>query len=212
MAVDYIRYDILAQEALRGLVRTVLADTAAKGLPGDHHFFITFETGAEGVRVSPRLRQQHPINMTIVLQHQFWDLAVTDEAFEVGLSFNGIPEKLRIPWGAITDFVDPSVEFGLKFAVVGEADKATGEETGAGASPTAATGATLGETPRPPARHEARPEASAGQAQGPVQGPVQVPAHAPAQPPVPAPAAVEPPPDKPDGGAEVVRLDRFRKK
>jgi uncharacterized protein len=198
MAVDYIRYDILAQEALRGLVRTVLADTAAKGLPGDHHFFITFETGAEGVRLSPRLRSQHPINMTIVLQHQFWDLSVTEEAFEVGLSFNGIPEKLRIPWGAITDFVDPSVEFGLKFAVVGEANKATDEQAG---TPAAATGATLGETPRPPARHEA-PVASAGQNQGP----------APAQP--PAPAAIEPSasPNKPDTGAEVVRLDRFRKK
>jgi uncharacterized protein len=208
MAVDYIRYDILAQEALRGLVRTVLADTAAKGLPGDHHFFITFETGAEGVRLSPRLRSQHPINMTIVLQHQFWDLSVSEEAFEVGLSFNGIPEKLRIPWGAITDFVDPSVEFGLKFAVVGEADKATDEQ--APVTPATATGATLGETPRPPARHEARPVASAGQDQGPAQAPAQ----APAQPPAPAPAGLEPPvsPNKPDGGAEVVRLDRFRKK
>ena len=118
MTVDYIRYDILAQEALRGLVRTVLADAAAKGLPGDHHFFITFDTTAEGVRLSQRLRAQHPINMTIGLQHQFWDLTVNDEAFEVGLSFNGIPEVLRVPWSAITDFVDPSVEFGLKFAVM----------------------------------------------------------------------------------------------
>src|ERR1700758_626546 len=131
MAVDYIRYDILAQEALRGLVRTVLADAAEKGLRGDHHFFITFDTTAAGVRLSQRLRAQHPINMTIVLQHQFWDLKVNDEAFEVGLSFNGIPEVLRVPWAAITDFVDPSVEFGLKFAVVGEADKATDEQTGA---------------------------------------------------------------------------------
>jgi uncharacterized protein len=198
MATDYIRYDILAQEALRGLVRTVLADTASKGLPGEHHFFITFETGAEGVRISPRLRAQHPINMTIVLQHQFWDLSVTDEAFEVGLSFNGIPEMLRIPWSAITDFVDPSVEFALKFAVVGEGDKAVVEQSNAPTSSPAATGAKIGETPRPPARHETRAVAPPEQAQVPAS--------------LEQPAPVDEQPDKPEGGGEVVRLDRFRKK
>jgi uncharacterized protein len=198
MATDYIRYDILAQEALRGLVRTVLADAAAKGLPGEHHFFITFETGAEGVRISPRLHAQHPINMTIVLQHQFWDLTVTDEGFEVGLSFNGIPEMLRVPWSAITDFVDPSVEFGLKFSVIGEGEKARNEQTNAQAVPPAATGAKIGETPRPPARHEPRSVASAEQAEMPAS---------------PEPSAAEDTqPDKPEGGGEVVRLDRFRKK
>jgi uncharacterized protein len=198
MATDYIRYDILAQEALRGLVRTVLADTAAKGLPGEHHFFITFETGAEGVRISPRLRAQHPINMTIVLQHQFWDLTVTDEGFEVGLSFNSIPELLRVPWSAITDFVDPSVEFGLKFAVIGEGEKSGNEQTNAQVPAPAATGAKIGETPRPPAHHEPRSVVSAEQAQTPES-------LAP-----PAPQDIEP--DKPEGGGEVVRLDRFRKK
>jgi uncharacterized protein len=196
MAIDYIRYDILAQEALRGLVRTVLADTAAKGLPGEHHFFITFDTSVEGVRISPRLRAQHPITMTIVLQHQFWDLTVTDEAFEVGLSFNGIPEMLRVPWAAITDFVDPSVEFGLKFAVIGEAEKSAGETTALPSPAGGSTGAKIGETPRLPAQHDVRP--TAGSEQGP-----QVSRD------VPHPQDT---PDKPEGGGEVVRLDRFRKK
>ena len=208
MAIDYIRYDILAQEALRGLVRTVLADAATKGLPGEHHFFITFETGAEGVRISPRLRNQHPISMTIVLQHQFWDLTVTEEAFEVGLSFNGIPEMLRIPWTAITDFVDPSVEFGLKFAVINEADKA-GETSSAPSAGAVPTGAKIGETPRIPApRQEARQETR--QETRNERRPTAVPDQAP-------PANAEPSdapdhPDKPEGGGEVVRLDRFRKK
>ena len=195
MTVDYIRYDILAQEALRGLVRTVLADAAAKGLPGDHHFFITFDTNAEGVRLSPRLRGQHPINMTIVLQHQFWDLSVNDEAFEVGLSFNGIPEMLRIPWSAITDFVDPSVEFGLKFAVVAEGEKT--ETPRIPSAGPASTGAKIGETPRLPARHEARPATGSEQAAPPEAEAIE-------------PQDTEP--DKPEGGGEVVRLDRFRKK
>src|ERR1700676_5459948 len=104
MATDHIRYDILAQAALRDVVRTVLADAAKKGLPGEHHFKITFATAAPGVRMSERVRAQYRQSMTIVLQHQFWDLAVRDEAFEVGLSFGGIPEKLTIPFEAITGF------------------------------------------------------------------------------------------------------------
>ena len=136
MTVDYIRYDILAQEALRGMVRTVLTDTATKGLPGEHHFFITFDTRAEGVRLSPRLLAEHPADMTIVLQHQFWDLTVTDAGFEVGLSFNGIPENLAVPWSAITDFVDPSVQFALKFAMIAEPEKETDAITQQPSSPT----------------------------------------------------------------------------
>ena len=91
MAVDYIRYDILAQDALRGVVRTVLMDAAKKGLPGDHHFYITFDTRADGVRLSQRMLAQYPEEMTVVLQHQFWDLVVSEEDFEVGLSFGGVP-------------------------------------------------------------------------------------------------------------------------
>src|SRR5271169_6566790 len=110
MPVDHIRYDILAQEALRGVVRTVLADAAKKGLPGEHHFKISFNTKAPGVRLSDRTRAQYPEAMTIVLQHQFWDLVVTDDAFEVGLSFGGVPERLKVPFDAVTAFYDPAVE------------------------------------------------------------------------------------------------------
>src|SRR5215510_6849903 len=120
MAVDHIRYDILAQEALRGVVHTVLMDTAKNGLPGDHHFYITFDTRADGVRLPPRLLAQFPEVMTIVLQHQFWDLIVSDTGFEVGMSFGGIPERLAVTFAAITEFVDPSVPFGVKFEPVAE--------------------------------------------------------------------------------------------
>src|SRR5262245_32671490 len=107
MAVDHIRYDVLTQEALRGVVRQVLVDAAKKGLPGEHHFFITFATQAPGVRLSARMREQYPEEMTIVLQHQFWDLKVTDSHFEVGLSFGSVPENLLVPFEAIKSFFDP---------------------------------------------------------------------------------------------------------
>ena len=192
---DHIRYDILAQNALRGVVRMVMADAAKKGLLGEHHFKISFDTTAPGVKLSSRLREQYPQEMTIVLQHQFWDLEVSEEAFEVGLSFSGIPERLRVPFDAIIGFFDPSVEFGLQFAIVVEA-----EEDG----------------------HESAPEAK-------VKPPVPVKAAESKPPARPAagPRAVPSPPtqdEEPDGdgdkprkggkstGAEVVRLDRFRKK
>ena len=124
MAVDYIRYDILAQDALRGVVRTVLIDAAKKGLPGDHHFYITFDTRADGVRLSERMLGQYPEEMTVVLQHQFWDLLVNEDGFEVGLSFKGVPERLGVPFAAIKGFFDPSVQFGLKFEAVTEAAEA----------------------------------------------------------------------------------------
>src|SRR5438132_6470433 len=115
MAVDHIRYDILAQDALRGLVRKVLMDTAKNGLPGEHHFYISFDTRADGVRLSPRMRAQYPEEMTVVLQHQFWDLEVTESGFEVGVSFGGIPERVAVPFAAVKGFFDPSVQFGLQF-------------------------------------------------------------------------------------------------
>jgi len=114
MAQDHIRYDILTQEALRGVVRKVLAEVARTGLPGEHHFFISFITKAPGVRVSQRLLDQYPNDMTIVLQNQFWDLKVNEAAFEVGLSFDDKPETLVIPFTAIKGFFDPSVQFGLQ--------------------------------------------------------------------------------------------------
>src|SRR5918995_5468627 len=118
MAVDHIRYDLLAQEALRGVIARVLADVAKNGFPGDHHLYITFDTRAAEVRISPRLHEIYPEDMTIVLQHQFWDLTVTEDGFEVGLSFKGVPERLAVPFAAIKGFFDPSVDFGLKFEAV----------------------------------------------------------------------------------------------
>jgi len=122
MPTDLIRYDLQVQDALRGVVRKVLADTARDGLPGDHHFYITFRTHAPGVRLSSRLREQYPDEMTIILQYQFWDLRVDDQSFEVGLHFKNIPEKLHIPFEAISGFYDPSVQFGLKFEDQSEGD------------------------------------------------------------------------------------------
>src|SRR5437667_12842624 len=115
MATDHIRYDVLARDALRGVLRRVLTDAAEHGLPGEHHFFITFLSTADGVKLSPRLLAQYPEEMTIILQHQFWDLVVTEDRFEVGLSFGGIPERLVVPFNAIKSFFDPSVQFRLQF-------------------------------------------------------------------------------------------------
>jgi len=201
MAVDHIRYDLLTQEALRGVLRTVLSDAAKNGLPGDHHFFVTFDTCAEGVRLSQRMRAQYPKEMTIVLQHQFWDLAISDDSFEVGLSFGGVPERLSIPFAAVKGFFDPSVEFGLQFEQIPVPDS--------GAKPEAV----------PAPRKSGDETANAP--------PVQMKPRrtTPAVPAVPTPAnpetvasddQSETPPEKPTdksvGGGEVVRLDRFRKK
>jgi uncharacterized protein len=185
MPTDYIRYDLLAQAALRGVLRTVLADVAKKGLPGDHHFKITFNTVAPGVRLSDRMRAQYPQAMTIVLQHQFWDLAVSDEAFEVGLSFGGVGERIAVPFAAVTAFFDPAVQFGLQFEAM--PDEAADE-------------------PQVAAKDTTKP-ADAGPAPA-----THLPAAAPGKsdtPPAPEPAPI--PPDG-SGGGEVVRLDRFRKK
>jgi len=115
MAEDLLRYDILIQDALRGAVKKILSEVGRTGLPGEHHFYIAFETTAPGVRISSRLKERYPQEMTIVLQHQFWDLAIGEHAFEVGLSFGGVPEKLLVPYSAIKGFFDPSVQFALEF-------------------------------------------------------------------------------------------------
>ena len=120
-----IPYDGIVQEALRAVVGRVLGQVVDGGgvLPGDHHFYITFKTGAPGVDIPTHLSQRFPDEMTIVLQNKFWDLVVGDEQFSVGLSFNQMPSKLVIPFSAITAFVDPAVDFGLQFqAVVAEDD------------------------------------------------------------------------------------------
>jgi uncharacterized protein len=173
MATDHIRYDVLARDALRGVLRRVLSDAATHGLPGEHHFFIAFLSSADGVKLSPRLLAQYPEEMTIILQHQFWDLVVTEERFEVGLSFGGVPERLVVPFSAIKSFFDPSVQFGLQF----EPAETAAESTGTSPPSPSAQAPTLPTTPPP------------------------------------TPVADNPEPqDKPSEGAEVVRLDRFRKK
>ncbi|HAT86491.1 MAG TPA: hypothetical protein DCS30_11425 [Rhizobiales bacterium] len=123
MSEDLIRYDILAQDALRGVVKKVLTEVSGTGLPGEHHFYITFNTQAPGVRISPRLLGKYPKDMTIVLQHQFWDMQTSETAVEIGLSFDGIPEKLYIPYTSIISFIDPSVHFSLQFEVEEEYDE-----------------------------------------------------------------------------------------
>ncbi|MFB0614165.1 SspB family protein [Aurantiacibacter poecillastricola] len=112
-----IPYDEIVQEALRAVVGRVLGSVERDGgtLPGNHHFYITFKTGAPGVNIPATLTERFPDEMTIVLQNKFWDLEVSDRAFSVGLSFNQVPSKLVIPFSAITAFVDPAVDFGLQF-------------------------------------------------------------------------------------------------
>ena len=112
-----MHYDELAQEALRGVIRKALEVAKNEGLPGEHHFYISFRTGAPGVIISDKLRSQYPEEMTIVLQHQFWDLDVREDGFSVVLTFNKIPETLVIPYSAVHAFFDPSVQFGLQFEV-----------------------------------------------------------------------------------------------
>ncbi len=172
MPEDHIRYDLLTQVALRGVVRTVLADAAKNGLPGEHHFKITFATGAPGVRLSERMRAQYPQTMTIVLQYQFWDLAVRDDAFDVGCSFGGVGERLTVPFEAVTAFFDPAVQFGFQFAT--EDEQAQETQTAGKTSEDAAS----------PAAQTQKADA------------------------LPAPEEKQ---DNPSG-AEVVSLDRFRKK
>lgn len=112
-----IPYDDVVQEALRAVVGRVLGEVSLNGLPGDHHFYITFKTKAPGVTIPPHLHERFPDEMTIVLQHKYWDLKVEAHHFEVGLSFSQIPSHLFIPYSAITAFVDPSVDFALQFHV-----------------------------------------------------------------------------------------------
>ena len=112
---DLLRYDRMVEAALRGVVREALARAASSGLPGSHHFYITFRTTFPGAVLPPSLMKQFPEDMTIVLEHQFWDLEVEETKFSVTLSFKGKPERLIVPFGAITGFTDPSVKFALQF-------------------------------------------------------------------------------------------------
>ncbi len=188
MAEDLIRYDILCQEALRGVMRKVLVEVARTGLPGNHHFFITFVTGAPGVRISSRLRERYPEQMTIVLQFQYWDLKVTDTGFEVGLSFSDVPERLEIPFSAVRGFYDPSVNFELEFDVKAEA------ATPISSAPAIRKPETVPAKATAPKKSEAKPKTD-----------------------TPKPTVVKAVPEKPKAGdatkgADVVSLDSFRKK
>src|ERR1700761_2523515 len=142
MATDLIRYDLLVQDALRSVVRKVLADSARNGLMGEHHFNIAFKTQAPGVVVPPAVKQRFPDEMSIILQHEFWDLVVTQDAFEVSLNFSRKPERLTVPFDSITGFTDPSVPFGFKLEPrISEMQALPAEEkpTSQGAAPTKPT-------------------------------------------------------------------------
>ncbi len=115
MAKDVFRYDKMVEAALRGVVREALSRAAEHGLPRPHHFYVTFRTGHPGVGIPDYLRSKYPQEMTIVLEHQFWELTVAEDAFAVTLSFQNRPERLTIPFVAVTAFADPSVKFGLQF-------------------------------------------------------------------------------------------------
>ncbi|PIP00630.1 conserved hypothetical protein [uncultured Pleomorphomonas sp.] len=199
MPKDMIRYDVLAQEAFRGLVKKVLAEVAHAGLPGEHHFYIIFDTRAPGVRISARLKERYPDEMTIVIQHQYWELVVGETSFEIGLSFSGVPEKLVVPFAAIRGFFDPSVEFAVQFPLVDESGNAADMP---GEGPLKAIGPAGGEpkvAPRPARAPAAKAPAKPAK-------PAAETAKAPEE------AKPEEKPDDEPKGPTVVSLDAFRKK
>lgn len=144
MAETYLGYDLMLQKALRGVVRETLSQIASRGILGNHHFLISFRTGQPGVDIPDYLRSRHPDEMTIVLQHQFSGLEVSDDAFSVSLSFNKVPAHLTIPFAAVTRFADPPANFGLQLVATeteGSAPVSAGaRETGLPAKPSAESG------------------------------------------------------------------------
>ncbi len=207
MPEDLIRYDIIIQDALRSAVKKILTEVARTGLPGEHHFYIAFDTTAPGVRISNRLRERYPQEMTVVLQHQFWDLVITEHTFEVGLSFGGVPERLLVPFSSIKGFFDPSVQFALEFEPGKTAEELPADVVAAGDAARTLTdvekltlanaedGADEDVTPIAAARAASDDEA-ASDADMETSG-----------------EEGETKPDaKPDTGADVVSLDAFRKK
>lgn len=231
-AESTIDYEVLAQNAMRGVVREVLMQAAKSGLPGNHHFYISFDTAASGVVLSKRLKDKYPHEMTIVLQHRFWDLSVSDDGFEVKLTFDGIPERLVVPFAAIRVFFDPSVRYGFQFE---DADaESDGSETAAqrfrsrgeraNGAPDAPLRSTAPKKPRVPRKSKIDKTKTAKS-----EKPTQPPANSttsqpePSQPaPAPQPAKLtvtpkvatdKPPQPQPEGGgAQIVSLDAFRKK
>ncbi len=147
MGKDLIGYNKLLDRGLRSVVREAIRVAAEKGWPGDHHAYISFKTTAPGVEVADFLRERYPDEMTIVLQHQFWDLAVDDDAFEVTLSFNKLGQRLRVPFAALTAYADPTASFSLQFHPTKKAAKRTGPRA-------------VGEAPEPPGKAGATPHAA----------------------------------------------------
>jgi uncharacterized protein len=205
---QHIDYEQLAQDALRGIVRQVLSRVAEAGLPGQHHFYVSFSTRAPGVALSPRIRERYPEEMTIVLQHRFWDLLVNEQRFEVKLTFDGIAEHLVVPFAAIKVFFDPSVPYGLQFEgsdlaaepardVDGGADrKAPVPE--AEPLPKGGPPAQLPATARAEKKNRTRKPRAGKDAPAPVKS---------------GPAShTEPPQPAADNDTKIVHLDRFRKK
>ncbi len=155
MSTDLIRYDLLVQDALRSVVRRVLADTSRSGLTGDHHFNIAFKTQAPGVIVPSTIKARFPDEMSIILQHEFWDLTVSPDAFEVSLNFSRRPERLTVPFDAITGFTDPSVPFGFKLE-----PRAPGEPSAAEPAPAPAPQREPKSAPVPAGKSERAPAAA----------------------------------------------------
>jgi hypothetical protein len=152
MADTPLHYEKMVENAMRGVARDALQEAASHGLPGEHHFYIGFKTGAPEVEMPDHLRAQYPEDITIILQHQYWDLLVDEAGFAVGLAFGGKREQLYVPFAALTSFVDPSVDFGLQFAKT---------ETGPESGETPAHES--GEAPPPAERGEVPPTAEAGE-------------------------------------------------
>ena len=224
-----IDYEAFQQDALRGVVRAVLSQIVKTGLPGEHHFYISFLTQAPGVILSKRLKEKYPHEMTIVLQHRFWDLIISEDRFEVKLTFDGIPERLVVPYKSIKVFIDPSVRFGLQFE-----DASSDRESPAprrsmtmdaaydsvGEARADNPRTTLSKKPRPARKPKVDKEAANMQTgSAPAVTPPALP-----KAPSPQPASAAAPTravesvaaagDKPaaDGGAKIVSLDQFRKK
>jgi hypothetical protein len=219
-----IDYEALAQDAMRGIVRTALRQVAALGyLPGEHHFYIAFDTRAPGVVLSKRLKERYPEEMTIVLQHQFWDLAVDDHHFEVKLSFDSKLERLSVPLRALRVFFDPSVPYGLQFdssdLTAGAADEADApaaegppQQRGMrdmSAEPGAPVKARALRKPRAAQSEPARQMSAASAADGNVAEPTGA---ALSRSPAGRPMLVQPKPDEPANDSKVVQLDKFRKR
>ena len=207
---QHINYEALAQDAFRGIVRTVLTQVAKSGLPGEHHFYISFATKTPGVGLSSRLRERYPEEMTIVLQHRFRDLFVTPTQFEVKLTFDGIPETVVVPFAAVKVFFDPSVPYGLQFEGA-EAITETMRDLGA------EDAEELGDAPRvrkvqpaeasdgPPVPKKARSAKKPRAAKGGSEGPAGASEH-------PAIVTSSSQTEQAANDAKVIQLDQFRKK